>query len=61
MVLFEGVLLIKITAIYINVVCTQIVPHWGTNRGCGINQVNTVISLKLLLKSKLIMIARNVS
>ena len=22
---------------YINVVCIQIVPHWGTNQGCGIN------------------------
>ena len=25
---------------YINVVCIQIVPHWGTNQGCGINRGN---------------------
>ena len=27
---------------YINVVCIQIVLHWDTNRGCGINRGNTV-------------------
>ena len=27
---------------YINVVCIQIVPHWGTNRECSINWGNTV-------------------
>ena len=27
---------------YINVVCVQIVLHWGTNQGCGINQGNTI-------------------
>ena len=43
-VLFEGALLrIKINTIS-NVVCTQIVPHCSTNRGCGINQGNMVVS-----------------
>ena len=27
---------------YINVIYFQILPHWGTNQGCGINQENTV-------------------
>ena len=36
-VLFEGVLLIK-KFYYINVVCIQIVLHWGTNREQGINR-----------------------
>ena len=27
---------------YINVACIQIVPHWGTNRECGINRGNMV-------------------
>ena len=27
---------------YINVACIQLIPHWGTNRGCGINWGNTV-------------------
>ena len=27
---------------YINVVCILIVPHWGTNQECDINQGNTV-------------------
>ena len=27
---------------YINVACIQIVPRWGTNRECSINQGNTV-------------------
>jgi len=27
-----------------NVVCTQIVPHCGTNWGCGINQGNTHVA-----------------
>ena len=26
----------------INVVCTRLVPHCGTNRGCDINRGNTV-------------------
>ena len=26
----------------INVACIQIVPHWGTNQGCSVNEVNTV-------------------
>ena len=30
---------------YINVVCIQIVPYWGTNRECGIIWRNTVIAL----------------
>ena len=29
---------------YINVVCIQIVPHWGTNWGCGINQGTKVLT-----------------
>ena len=29
---------------YISVVFIQIVPHWGTNRGYGINQGNTVLA-----------------
>ena len=28
---------------YINVVCIQIVLHWGTNQECSINQGNVVI------------------
>ena len=27
---------------YINVVCIQIVLHWGTNQECGINRGNTI-------------------
>ena len=27
---------------YINVICIQIVSHWGTNQECGINRGNTV-------------------
>ena len=30
---------------YINAVCIQIVPYWGTNQGCGINQGNMVYGL----------------
>ena len=36
-VLFEGALLIKITTILM-----LLAPYWDNNRGCGINQGNTV-------------------
>ena len=36
---------------YINVVCIPIVPHWGTNQGCGINQGNTVCVLRHFKKA----------
>ena len=42
-VLFDGALLINTTTSYIKVVCIQIVPHWGSNQECGINQGNMVI------------------
>ena len=28
---------------YINVVCIEIVPHWGTNQDCDFNQGNMVV------------------
>ena len=34
---------------YINVVCIQTVPYWGTNRGCGINRGNTVCGDKFVV------------
>ena len=40
-VLFEDALLIKYYY-YINVVCIQIILHWGTNQGCNTNQGNKV-------------------
>ena len=30
---------------YINVICIQIVPHWGTNQEYGTNRGNTVIEM----------------
>ena len=42
-VLFEGVLLIyNKSYYYINVVCIQTVPQWGSYRECGINRGNTI-------------------
>ena len=34
---------------FIIVVCIQIVLHWGINRECGINQVNTVYSISTFI------------
>ena len=33
---------------YINVVCIQIVPHWGTNQECGIDWENTIVEDNLV-------------
>ena len=35
---------------YINVVCIQIVPHWGTNQECSINQGNKVSQMVKLAR-----------
>ena len=53
--IIRGCVTIKIN-IEFSVVCIGIVPHCGTNRGCGINRGNTVVSIATVYVTQTILL-----